>query len=135
MMLYIYIYIYMLYCYQILAVLDLLHGQLLLPVLALDEEVLPVLLEHRPGVLLLLVHDVREVLVQDAVHVLDRDEVQLDLALLGADVRQRLHHVGQRVDVAVAHLAEQLLARGLDHLADVLELLEGVLCRIYCTIL
>lgn len=35
--------------------------------------------------LLVLVHDVGQVLIQDAIHVFDRNEIQLDLTLLGID--------------------------------------------------
>ena len=34
---------------------------------------------------IVLVHDVGQVLIQDAIHVFDRNEIQLDLALLGID--------------------------------------------------
>mmetsp|Transcript_39915 Transcript_39915/g.120572 ORF Transcript_39915/g.120572 Transcript_39915/m.120572 type:complete len:414 (+) Transcript_39915:7727-8968(+) len=115
---------------QVLPVLDLGQGEVLLLLLALLEEVLPILLVHRAEVRLVLADDARQVLVQDPVHVLDRDELQLDLALLLPDLPQRGHDRGQRVDVAPRHLAGELLPRPLHHLGALLQLEVRVLVEL-----
>mmetsp|Transcript_26221 Transcript_26221/g.66046 ORF Transcript_26221/g.66046 Transcript_26221/m.66046 type:complete len:973 (+) Transcript_26221:4372-7290(+) len=107
---------------QVLLVLRLLRGQDILARLRVLQQLVPRGAQHGPHVLLVLVDDLRHVRVQNLVHVRDRPELQLDLGLLRAHLRERLHHEAQRVDVPVPHFAVQLFHRLLHHLADGVQL-------------